>query len=256
MAPGSAGGARVDRAPRLGVGGAGLVTAGATSIVSLDLAEPTGALASATLIGYAQSVYANDDVLLVQQVDYGDDTELIPQLETNIHRFELDGLATTYSASGSVAGYVAAPFGIDEAGGIVRAVTTQGRYAVESLDGEPSLIYLGTANHVVTLGADGGALVELGRSPDFGGGETYLYQARFLGDHAHAFTYGTVDGVAGGLEFLSAVRYPPATPKHPSGSRAGARHLAMRPPITRPPSRVTRLGTARPSRRYSRSGRR
>jgi hypothetical protein len=168
--------------------GPGLFNAGATSIVSLDLDALGAPLGTATLLGYAEGVYANDDVLLIRQTDYSDFSQPISTYRTNIHRFALDGAATTYTASGSVAGYVSSTFGLDEADGVIRAVSSEDRYEVEPVDGGENIIYLGSSNRVVTLGAEGSALVEIGRSPDIDA-DGYVYQSRFVGDYAYLFTY-------------------------------------------------------------------
>jgi len=168
--------------------GPGLFNAGATSIVSLDLDALDAPLGTATLLGYAEGVYANEDVLLVRQTDYGDYTQPISTYRTNIHRFALDGAATTYTASGSVPGFVPTSFGLDEAGGVIRAVSSEDRYQIEPVDGGESIIYLGTSNRVVTLEAEGSALVQIGQSPDIAS-DGYVYQSRFVGDYAYLFTY-------------------------------------------------------------------
>lgn len=186
------------------VPGPGLINAGATNIVTLDLEALDAPLGTTTLIGYAEGVYANDDVLLIRQTEYGDFTQPSFSINTNVHRFELDGAATTYTASGSVSGYVATSFGLDEAAGVIRAVTIVEEYGVETIDGVEYPVYVGATNHVVTLGQDGAALVELGRSPDFGG-DGYLSTARFVGDYA----YVTVYDVAGNL-FVADVSDPAA----------------------------------------------
>jgi hypothetical protein len=169
--------------------GPGLFTAGATSIVSLDLDAVDAPLGSTTLLGYAEGVYANEDVLLIRQTDYSSYTQPIPAIKTNIHRFTLDGTATTYDASGSVAGYVPTSFGLDEVNGVIRAVTSEEHYQIEPVDGGESYVYLGASNRVVTLEAEGGTLVPIGQSPDIST-DSYVYQTRFVGDYAYLFTYG------------------------------------------------------------------
>jgi hypothetical protein len=168
--------------------GPGLFSAGVTSIVSLDLDALDAPLGTATLLGYAEGVYANDDVLLIRQTDYGDFTQPIPTYKTNIHRFALDGAATTYTASGSVPGFVPTSFGLDEADGVIRAVSSEDLYQIEPVDGGESITYLGTSDRVVTLEAQGSALVQIGQSPDIGS-DDYVYQSRFVGDYAYLFTY-------------------------------------------------------------------
>lgn len=170
--------------------GPGLFNAGATSIVSIDLDALDAPLGASTLLGYAEGVYANDDVLLVRQTDYGDYTQPIATYKTNIHRFALDGAATIYTASGSVPGFVPTSFGLDEVGGVIRAVSSEERYEIEPVDGGESIIYLGSSNRVVTLEAEGSELVEIGRSPDINAVDSYVYQNRFVGDYAYLFTYG------------------------------------------------------------------
>lgn len=191
-------GALVEQPVRCGdylLPGPGLFNAGATSIVSLDFDALDAPLGTATVLGYAEGVYANDDVLLVRQTDYGDYTQPIPSYKTNIHRFSLDGAATTYTASGSVPGYVSTSFGLDEADGVIRAVTAEDRYESEPVDGGESIIYLGTSNRVVTLETQGSALVEVGRSPDISS-DSYVYQSRFVGDFAYLFTYNQSGNLA------------------------------------------------------------
>jgi beta propeller domain-containing protein len=184
-------GALVEQPVRCGdylLPGPGLFNAGATSIVSLDLDALDAPLGTATLLGYAEGVFANDDVLLIRQTDYGDYTQPLATYKTNIHRFALDGAATTYTASGSVAGYLSTSFGLDEADGVIRTVASEDRYQIEPVDGGESYIYLGTSNRVVTLEAEGSELVEIGHSQDIDT-DGYVYQSRFVGDYGYLFTY-------------------------------------------------------------------
>ncbi|HTV18394.1 MAG TPA: beta-propeller domain-containing protein [Polyangiaceae bacterium] len=165
----------------------GLVNAGATTIVALDLDAPDASLGTTTFLGYADAVYANEDALIIRQTQY-DYVEPIYRVNTNIHRFELDGAATTYSASGSISGYVAAPLGLDEVDGVIRTLATEDRYETVEIEGEEYLAYAGSANRVVTLGSEGGSLQELGRSSDVDTAGS-LYGARFVDAYGYVSTY-------------------------------------------------------------------
>jgi hypothetical protein len=206
--------------------GAGLTQAGASTIVALDLQESDAPLINTTVLGYAERMYANDDVFLIAQTDYRYYTGQVSQLSTNLHRFELAGAETRYTASGSVNGYIQSQFSLDELDGVIRVSTTEADQGVlrpleaavalpsagapppadpgpapstspvapppVDLLPPPPSVPSGPVSRVVTLGTRGQRLVELGRTPDFGQGEQ-IYSTRFLGDRGYVVTFRQID---------------------------------------------------------------
>jgi hypothetical protein len=111
----------------------GLTENGVTSVVSLDIADVSAPLAGATIIGRAERVYANESALLITQTDYRYSYEPEATEQTIIHRFDIGGNTTAYSASGAVAGTINNQFSLDERDGIIRVSTTEqpfGRFGV------------------------------------------------------------------------------------------------------------------------------
>lgn len=126
--------------------GAGLTQAGASTIVALDLQESDAPLINTTVLGYAEHMYANDDVFLIAQTDYRYYTGQVSQLSTNLHRFELAGAETSYTASGSFSGYIQSQFSLDELDGVIRVSTTEADVGVvRPLQGAVSPPNAGTA---------------------------------------------------------------------------------------------------------------
>jgi hypothetical protein len=167
------------------------------------------------VLGAAERVYANEDVFLIAQTDLRYYTGQLQQLSTNIHRFELAGADTSYTASGSFTGYVQSQFSMDELDGVIRVSTTEADFAIArplediappvagdiaplpaddlvALPPPPPPEPRGPVSRVVTLGTRGQRLVELGRTPDFGQGEQ-IYATRFLGDRGYVVTFRQID---------------------------------------------------------------
>ncbi len=174
-------------------GDEGLTQAGSTDLVTFDLDAPQSSLGHATVLGYAERVYANDDAIILSQTDYDYDPAAAPTTRTLLHRFDLDGAALNYTASGRLTGYIQSQFSLDEAGGVIRASTTEDRYGPAAADaGQGSFEYLGAVSRVVTLGVQGRELSELGRTRDFGADES-IYSTRFFGDRAYVVTFRQID---------------------------------------------------------------
>lgn len=161
-----------------------LTQVGSTSILSVDLEAP-GDVDTLTLLGYADYVHLGPDALILAQTDYGDGTSITPQPRVNLHLFDVEGVSASYSASGHVTGYIPAQLALDVENGVVRAVTSEDRY--ETTDDGSIVAYLGTSNHVVTLEAQGGALVERGRSASFASGQS-ISSVRFAGARGYVAT--------------------------------------------------------------------
>lgn len=198
-------GALVKQAPRCAdywLPGPGLTQAGATSVVTLDLDQVDEPLRHTTVLGYADRVYANDEAVLLTQTDYRYYTGELSQLQTNIHRFDLAGLATSYAASGSFAGAVQSQFSLDELAGVIRVSTTENNWRgvamplsdIAGAGGGSTgpVVASGPVSRILTLGKQGRRLVELGRTPDFGSGEQ-IYATRFLGDRGYVVTFRQID---------------------------------------------------------------
>ncbi|HTV17336.1 MAG TPA: beta-propeller domain-containing protein, partial [Polyangiaceae bacterium] len=79
----------------------------------------------ATVLGNAERVYSNEYVLLVTQTDYRYSYDASARLQTIIHRFDLSGVDTIYTASGAVPGSIHDQFSLDERDGIIRVSTTE-----------------------------------------------------------------------------------------------------------------------------------
>jgi hypothetical protein len=98
---------------------------GVTSVVALDLADVSAPFTGATILGRAERVYSNEDALLITQTDYRYSYDAGSTEQTIIHRFEIGGSTTTYTASGAVAGTIESQFSLDERDGIIRVSTTE-----------------------------------------------------------------------------------------------------------------------------------
>jgi hypothetical protein len=183
--------------------GPGLTQAGASTVLTLDLDDLDGGLRHTTVVGYADRVYANDEAVVITQTDYRYYTGQQTSLQTNIHRFDISGADTRYTASGSFAGTIQSQFSLDEQDGVIRVATTESNWgrpiplpALEDdvADGGTAVSspLAGPVSRVLTIGQRGQRLVELGRSPDFGANEQ-IYATRFLGDRAYVVTFRQID---------------------------------------------------------------
>jgi hypothetical protein len=103
----------------------GLTQSGVTSVVTLDLADVSAPLGGATVLGNAERVYSNEDVVLITQTDYRYSYDADATLQTIIHRFDIAGAGTAYTASGAVPGTIHDQFSLDERDGVIRVSTTE-----------------------------------------------------------------------------------------------------------------------------------
>ena len=103
----------------------GLTESGVTSIVSFDLDAVLAPFSGATILGRAERVYANQDVVLLTQTDYRYQYATGQTQQTIIHRFDIEGSGTTYVASGAVPGTIHDQFSLDERAGVIRVSTTE-----------------------------------------------------------------------------------------------------------------------------------
>ena len=98
----------------------GLTESGVTSIVALDLDDLSAPFSGATILGRAERVYSNEDAVLVTQTDYRYELVQGSTQQTLIHRFDIDGNATSYVASGAIAGSIHDQFSLDERDGVIQ----------------------------------------------------------------------------------------------------------------------------------------
>jgi beta propeller domain-containing protein len=184
----------------------GLTQSGVTQVVALDLEAPTAPLSGATILGNAERIYANEDVLLVTQSDYRWQLGTTASEQTVIHRFDIDGPRTSYTASGFIAGTINDQFSLDELDGVIRVSTTENRFGRGDIAVAPTPTpgpgsggaatiapaFNGPVNRVVTLGSEGDDLVQLGATEDFGLTER-IYSTRFIGDKGYVVTFRQTD---------------------------------------------------------------
>lgn len=142
------------------------------SVVTFDLTgevlEPTS---SAGLVASGDTIYASTDRLIVATSPWGrwitPFLDRLPRpdrndLVTDLHSFDIsDPSATSYVASGSVAGSLIGQFALSETAGVIRVATTTGAdwFGFSEADSQSSLIM---------LAEEGEELVETGRLDGLG----------------------------------------------------------------------------------------
>jgi hypothetical protein len=181
----------------------GLADYGLTNVVSFDMADTTGPLGGAIILGASDEVYANNDAMVLAQRDMRFDSRLIGKERTVLHRFELLGAMTSYSASGVVPGQIVDQFSIDENAGTVRVATTQNIWqefaplpvpvAMLSPDEETGGERNQTDNRVITLQVKDQRLLRVGMTAPLGEDGERIMSSRFLGDMAYVVTFRQTD---------------------------------------------------------------
>jgi hypothetical protein len=185
-------------APPPGLSGYGL-----TNIVAFDILDPNASLGGALVLGSADEVYSNSDVLLLSQRDYRWDARLAERERTVLHLFDLSDDETAYSASGAAPGHIVDQFSLDEKDGIVRLTTTtrvwndwSANVAMPDQNDpwmEVGTTEGGTDNRVIALNVDGGKLVREGLSPALGEPGEQIFSTRFVDDRAYVVTFRQTD---------------------------------------------------------------
>lgn len=172
----------------------GSAALGMLSVASVRLSD-AGFFAGTTIVGRADTVYANLDTLVVAQNDYRF-TEFggIAQQEVALHAFALEDASTAYVASGKTPGSVSGQFAMDVRDDVLRIALTEDRVADGAGDGRPTFDFPPTTpvSYVATLGITQEGLVGIGRTVDLAPGER-LQSVRFLGDRAYLVTFLRVD---------------------------------------------------------------
>jgi hypothetical protein len=187
---------------------AGLANGGVTNILSFDLTDADSELGGAIVMGAADEVYANDAVLVLAHRDWRWDQQLIERERTVLHRFEIDGAETKYTASGPVPGHIIDQFSIDEREGVIRIATTArfwpnfiprlpevAQAAEDDLDSDPASDQPDrqTDNRVITLDVDEDRLVRLGTTGPLGKDGETIQSTRFVDDKGYVVTFERID---------------------------------------------------------------
>jgi hypothetical protein len=185
---------------------AGLANGGVTNLLSFDMTDPKSELGGALVMGVADEVYANDDVMVLAQRDWRWERQLIERERTVLHRFEISGDDTVYTASGAVPGHIIDQFSIDEWKGVIRVATTAQFWPnfiaplpavadAAAADDPPSDAQnrRETENRVITLGVDGDKLERLGMTEPLGKDGEVIQSTRFVDDTGYVVTFERVD---------------------------------------------------------------
>ena len=152
------------------------------------MAKGLPAVDSDAVYGGGETVYASKRALYVGLQNWSDEASTdggpLPGEHTQLHRFDTsDEGATSYRASGRVAGHLLNQFSMSEEAGVLRVATTRFGGSGPGDESESS---------VITLVERDGALIELGRVDGLGKGEQ-IRGVRFLGDVGYVVTFRQTD---------------------------------------------------------------
>ena len=158
------------------------------TVLTIDMDKGLPAVDSDAVLGGGETVYASKRALYVGLEKWSDESsgggEPLPGDHTQLHKFDTsDASATSYRASGRVAGHLLNQFSMSERADVLRVATTRFAGAGPGDESESS---------VVTLAERHGALVPLGRVDGLGRGEL-IHAVRFLGDVGYVVTFRQTD---------------------------------------------------------------
>jgi hypothetical protein len=171
--------------------------AGTIAVVGFDVDTPDERSSVAVTAG-GDTVYSSTERLYVATTEYSNSMvsrlgsrivggPVVPTARTDVHEFDLQGQAASYTASGSVRGVLKDRWSLDEHDGHLRlAIETGSPFATD--DGADRS---GT-NAIVTLTRDGDRLVESGRVDGLGPGEQ-IKSVRWFDDLAVVVTFRQMD---------------------------------------------------------------
>ena len=178
---------------------AGYADYGMTETFSFDLADDTsGELGG--IYGYAQTVYANADKLVIAQPDWSVWSRAYrAKLEswkdsTFVHSFDWNKNGLDYSASGILPGRLNDQFSLDQRGEVLRAAVTQTTYRAWWREWNGEWTPPARINRVLTLSQEflPGFLSLKGTTKGLAEGES-IQSARFMGDIAYIVTFRNID---------------------------------------------------------------
>jgi uncharacterized secreted protein with C-terminal beta-propeller domain len=158
------------------------------TVLTIDMAKGLPAVDSDAVVGGGETVYASKQALFVGLQKWSDelseDGGPLPRDHTQLHKFDAsEAGATSYRASGRVAGHLLNQFSMSEQAGVLRVATTRFGGSGPGDESESS---------VITLAERDGALIELGRVDGLGRGEQ-IRGVRFLDDVGYVVTFRQTD---------------------------------------------------------------
>ena len=157
---------------------------GITTVVTIDLNNPSGQFASTAITADAGVIYASTQALYVTDVNY-DWSLYTSRTDTMIHKLAFTENGADYVASGLVPGRPLNQYSLGENEGYLRIATTVDNF--DFFDGGGS-----STNAVYVLGVSGTDLNVVGKVEDLGIGEQ-IYAARFLGPRGFLVTFKRID---------------------------------------------------------------
>lgn len=157
---------------------------GMTTVVTLDVLDPTGDMPATTIVADAGLVYASTEALYVTDTEYDfSGFWTLMRTDTEIHKLRFTESGTEYAASGLVPGRPLNQYSLGEYQDYLRIATTE-----DDFSGNGS----GSTNNVYVLGQQDDELEIVGSVEDIGKGET-IYAARFIGDRGFVVTFRRTD---------------------------------------------------------------
>ena len=156
-------------------------------VVTIDLANPEVELGSVGVFSRADTIYSSTDNLYLAMSEYeqGPFRSLDGSTDTRIHKLNISGDATTYTASGRVNGTLLNNFSMGEHDGYLRTATTVWTDGIGPNSGE-------LTNNVYVVEQVGTELVTVGEVEGLAPGES-IYAVRFMGDKGYVVTFMQID---------------------------------------------------------------
>ncbi|NVJ22283.1 beta-propeller domain-containing protein [Myxococcus sp. AM011] len=171
---------------------------GFVTVLSLDLdaAEGAAPVGRTSIVSAPGTVYASPDALYLAASHWWWWPEANQSDHTYLHKFDLSAPSrAVYAGSGTLEGSLVNQFAMDEHEGVLRVATTVSTWRVDpntNGNGVSAPNTMETHSRVVTFGAEGGHLQELGRSEDLASGER-IFSARFVGKKGYVVTFRQTD---------------------------------------------------------------
>lgn len=155
---------------------------GITTVVTIDVEQPTAEFASTAITADAGVIYASTESLYVTDTQY-DWQSGSGKTDTIVHKLAFADDGTDYIASGSVPGRPLNQYSLGEYEGYLRIATTVEEFGFAASS---------SSNAVYVLGENGAELETVGAIEDIAVGET-IYAARFMGQRGYLVTFQRID---------------------------------------------------------------
>jgi uncharacterized secreted protein with C-terminal beta-propeller domain len=157
---------------------------GITTVVTLDVENPTGGFESTAISADADVIYASTEALYVTDSGYNWQT-FSSYDDTAVHKLAFTDTGTQYVASGMVTGRPLNQYALGEYEGYLRIATTLEQYDTLGFTRTNSVYVLGES------GADADLAI-VGQIENIAPGES-IYAARFLGPRGFVVTFKKID---------------------------------------------------------------